>query len=513
MATALHQPLPADIDDANARNARYVVIEALLLGVLADSALRTAPGGLGWTVWVGVLALAAVNVAQRRGLSVTWEQRAWLGTAVACAIAFAWRDAEELRVYNVFGSLVALGMFAMSASGKPAASVLSARVRDVISAGVYMVRDLAVGTPLLVVRDAEFLSLPAVRGGAWWTAVRALLITAPLFLVFTVLLSKADPVFASLFDLPAINPETVISHLFLTGFFAWLAAGWLRGALLGVSRRSRLPDHLPVRLGIVEVTTALASVIVLFAIFVALQLRWLFGGADVVLSTTGLTVAQYARQGFFELVMVSALVVPLILGSRAAIDDERVVRRHRQLSLTLMMLLAAIMTSAMLRMRLYIDYFGLTTDRLYATAFMTWLAIVLGAMAVTVLRGWTRPFAAMSMLSGFTMLFTLNAINPELVVARVNLNRAAAATEIDYTYFVRLSGDAAPLVVDALRTAPPSASACDAAKGLRLRWAHRQEALWNLGARQGRRSVMKDLSPTDVLRLCAGASASAGNVQ
>ncbi|MBK6459088.1 MAG: DUF4173 domain-containing protein [Gemmatimonadetes bacterium] len=270
-----------------------------------------------------------------------------------------------------------------------------------IAAGAYTVRDLLVGAPTLVARDADLFTLPAARGGASWTAVRALLLTAPLAFVFTVLLSRADPVFASFFRLPTLDVAPIVPHLALLGVFAWLSAGWLRGAVLALSPRPTLPAHLPMRLGHAEVIASLGTVIALFALFVSLQLRWFFGGADVVLATTGLTVAEYARRGFFELVAVSALVIPLILGTRAAIDDARLVRRHRQLSLLLLVLLAAIIASAVLRMRLYVGYFGLTTDRLYATALMGWIAVVSVALALTVLRGRARPFAAIAVLSGF----------------------------------------------------------------------------------------------------------------
>lgn len=478
-----------------------------MLGLLADGALRNAPDGLGWTLWVVALALAAVNVARRAGLSVTREQIAWLGAAVACAAAFSWRDAEELRVANVFGTLVAVTMFAMAAAGLPAASILAARVRDVVTAGVYSARDVVAGAPMLIVRDAELHTLPAVRRGSSWTAVRAILLTLPLVLVFTLLLSRADPVFASVFRIPEIDAERLVSHVLIAGAFAWWSAGWIRGALLGVAKRPALPDQLPVRLGLGEVTTSLGAVIGLFAIFVTLQLRWLFGGAEIVLATTGLTVAEYARRGFFELVAVAALVLPLILVTRSLIEDERVIRRHRRLSLALLVLLAPIMASALLRMQLYVGYFGLTTDRLYATALMIWLGLVSLAMARTVLRGWARPFAAMTMLSGFATLFTLNALNPDLLVARVNLGRSLGGRGVDYVYLARLSGDATPTVVQALSAAIASAESCKAAESLRKRWLSRQDASWNLGARRGRASVMNSLSEADAQRLCASAGA------
>lgn len=485
------------------RNARAILLEAAVLGVLADGALRNAPEGLGWTLWVVGLALAALNMTRRRGLGVRAEQVAWLTVAVACAVLFSWRDAEELRAWNVLGTLVALAMFSMAAARSPATSILVARVRDVITAGLYTIRDIVAGAPLLVARDADLLTLPAVRGAASWTALRVVLLTAPVVLVFTLLLSRADPVFASVFRLPRINAEVLVEHVVVTGAFAWWSAGFIRGALLGVSKRTALPERLPVSLGITEITTTLGSVAVLFAVFVALQVRWLFGGADVVFATTGLTVAEYARRGFFELVAVVALVLPLILSTRALVEDERVVRRHRRLSLALLVLLVPIIVSAGLRMQLYVGYFGLTTDRLYATALMAWLALVSLAMVRTVFRGWSRPFSAMAMFSGFATLLTLNAANPEQLVARVNLGRSSATQAVDYAYLARLSGDAIPTVVSALQAAAPSTGACEAARSIRERWPRRVETRWNIGARRGR--VASDhLTSADELRLCAG---------
>lgn len=492
-----------EVTRAPLHGARYVLLLAVLLGVTADTVLRLAPGGLGWLLWILALAGAALHTAHRMERPLARESLAWLGTAVACAAAFAWRDAEQLRVANIFGTLVAIALFAMTTVGLPAPSIGAARVRDVLAGGAFAVLDLVAGAPVLVTREAKLHTLPAVRGGASWSALRALVLTAPIVLVFVVLLSRADPVFASLFALPELDPERIITHVLVTGAFAWWSAGWMRGALLGASWRAAPPAHFPIRLGMAEVSTSLGAVVVLFAIFVALQLRWLFGGAEVVLATTGLTVAEYARRGFFELVAVTLLVLPLILTTHALAADDAVARRHRHLAFALVTLLAAIIASALLRLRLYMAHFGLTTDRLYATVLVAWLGVVLVALALTVLRGRSRPFAAATVLSGFATLLALNAMNPELVVARVNLGRTPGPTGIDYAYLARLSGDAAPIVVRALVAEPPSPVACKAAQSMRERWLRNDDASSNLGAHQGRAAVLDRLTDAEVQRLCA----------
>ena len=72
------------------------------------------------------------------------------------------------------------------------------------------------------------------------------------------------------------------------------------------ARGSAIADRAPLRLGAVEAATILLVVDALFAIFVTLQLAWLFGGRDT-LAMTGLTYAEYARRGFFDLVIVAVL--------------------------------------------------------------------------------------------------------------------------------------------------------------------------------------------------------------
>jgi hypothetical protein len=183
------------------------------------------------------------------------------------------------------------------------------------------------------------------------------------------------------------------------------------------------------------------------------------------------------------MVWVVALVVPLLLATRAALGgDPSLARRHTLLSVPIVVLLGAIITSAALRMRLYVHYYGLTTERLYTLVFMGWLGIVLALLAATVLRDRGRTFVAGSVVSALTLLIGLHLISPDLLVARVNLARAAssdAATPLDLSYLARLSGDAVPLAVDATLAAPNARgrrypvdddARCAAASQLLNRW-------------------------------------------
>ena len=160
--------------------------------------------------------------------------------------------------------------------------------------------------------------------------------------------------------------------------------------------------------------------------------------------------AQYARRGFFELVTASALVVPLLLVGQWALnhDDEVSVRRFHLLAFALLLLVDLVAVSAWWRMRLYTSAYGLTADRFYATAFIIWIGIILGWFAVTIRRERPEQFAFGAIVSGFALLALLNAMNPDALIARVNLSRADAGKELDVSYLSHLSADAAPTIID-----------------------------------------------------------------
>ncbi|HEU5050897.1 MAG TPA: DUF4173 domain-containing protein, partial [Gemmatimonadales bacterium] len=401
------------------------------------------------------------------------------------------------------------GLLAMSIAAIPVPGLAVARVRDLIRAAFGTGLGVATGIVPLLLRDAELhTTLRPSDQGSVRRMARALALTAPILLVFTLLLARADPIFGSFFTFPAVDLEDMLSHVLVAGFFAWVVAGWLRRALLVTPVAGAPAPPFPLALGATDVTVALGALNLLFAAFVVVQIGWLFGGEALVLRTTGLGYAEYARRGFFELTCVAGLLLPLLLGAQALIPapDARTLRLYRRLAVLLVVLLGVMMVSAGARMRLYIQYYGISTDRLYATAFMIWLAIVFVWLIFTVLRSRPRTFAAGLVVSGLVVLFTLNLLNPDALVARANLARGDAGgtrtAGTDLRYVASLGGDAVPLLV-AVLTAPADLGAaaavtdrCAAADALLDRWTGERHARrdrdwtqWNLARSRATRAV------------------------
>jgi hypothetical protein len=496
-ATATQTPAPPTPVTPSPRAcfARDALIAAVLLGLVADPLLRNGLNGLGLVIWMLQLAVAVVVLTRQNGHALSREAGIWLAVAVFFSGGLAWRDADLLQFFDVLAMLGALTLLAMSMNGIPVSSLGVARVRDLIRGAFGTGLSVASGAPGLLLRDAELRG--ERQGSGDWTIARvakAVAIAAPIFVVFALLLINADPVFGSLVTLPDVDFDVVASHFLIAGFFTWVVAGWLRRSFLArPDSATTVETPLPLTFGAAETSITLGTLAVLFAAFVIVQMGWLFGGEALVLRTTGLGYAQYARRGFFELVWVAVLLLPVLLGTHALIsaDDARTLRLYRRLALPLVGLLGAILISAGARMRLYIHYYGISTDRLYATAFMIWLAMVFAGLAFTVLRARPRTFALGMVASAYAVLFALNVSSPDALVARANLARASAVRAetssagttatprvagADPEYIAYLGGDAIPLLVSALTSSDdavagaPLKERCAAARILLERW-------------------------------------------
>ena len=452
-----HQSPPAltlDTTEERARLAARALTDALLLGLVGDAILRVPSWGANMAIWSLAIVAAVVTLARRRYEALPADARWLLIPALALSLLFVWRDSDSLIAYNTLTFFGTLALLAAAISWGTEQRVLESRFRELVYAGVVIGVNVFVGMIALLLSDVSFRQVAGARGtGRVIAGVRAALVAIPLLLVFGSLFASADPVFARLVSqVFRIDAAAVASHLAVSGIIAWFVGGLLRATVLSNGRgtwRVPFPDG---ALGLTEVSVALGSLVALFAAFVIVQLRYFFGGDALVQATAGMSYADYARRGFFELVTVSALVLPVLLTGNSLLrrDTPRADAVFRVLSGTLLTLLAIIMYSAIARMRLYESAYGLSEDRLYATVFMGWLAIVFVWFTVTVLRGRERLFTAGVLASGWATLIALNVADPSGYVARFNIARAGQGKEVDVRYIARLGADAAPALVQYL---------------------------------------------------------------
>jgi hypothetical protein len=429
------------------RTAAVALAGAAIAGTLAESAVRAGPPGAGLTL-AALALLLTLALARGRQHPASPRLAAAYALPVLFALLLAVRASGVLVALNVVALLVALALLAHALAPDRRWPLARARPLTFLLALARTATGAMFGAPRLALEGyaGGGRALPVVAA-----VLRASLLAAPVLGLFTLLLASADPVFGQGVErLLDVDVSAIAWHSAVAAALAWGAAGYLRTALLPRQPWQLSAPSLP-RLTTVDVIVLLGALDALFAAFVVVQLRYLFGGAAVVSATAGLTFADYARRGFFELVVVTALAVPLLLTTHGALARTGAPRRaFRWLAAPMVALLLVVVASALRRMQLYQAEFGLTLARVVASAFIVWVAVVLVLFAATVLRARARWFAWRSLLSGGIALLALNVANPEALVVRTNVQRAAEGRALDVDYLTRLSADAAPALAAAL---------------------------------------------------------------
>ncbi len=290
--------------------------------------------------------------------------------------------------------------------------------------------------------------------------VRGILLSLPFLLIFLLLFSSADAVFkryvGSLFDFN-IAPELIFRLLLIATVASLFVGAYTLIFTHSSTEETELAKDAKVRLGAVESSIVLGSVATLFLIFVLIQVTYLFGGERNVTST-GLTYADYARKGFFELIFVAVitLVLLLIVHSSALRQTLKQKVVYMWLSGLLIVEVLVIMLSAHKRLQLYEQTYGFTVLRLYSHLFIGWLAVIFGLLLIHIIRE-RRPnqFAFQVFLSIIAFLSLINLLNPDAVIARENIQRFERTGKIDMYYLHTLSLDAVPNVSQLLTNPNP----------------------------------------------------------
>ncbi|NUP28487.1 MAG: DUF4173 domain-containing protein [Nocardia sp.] len=275
-------------------------------------------------------------------------------------------------------------------------------------------------------------------------------VTIGLLAVFVPLLAGADATFAVLVEalVPRMDSGAAVRWtivFLLAGVGSLSAVYLLAGSGSDTDRPAGSRARTLTRWEWALPVGALASV---FAAFVGAQLMALFGGDGYVQRTVGLTYAEYARSGFWQLSTVTVLTLAVILFvlQRAARDSAADRRCLRGLLSAVSALALVMVASALGRMWTYQEAYGFTVLRLLVGTCELWLGIVYILVIVAVSRlesAWLPRAAAATAVAA---LLALSALNPEGLVARENIDRWERGEEIDLDYLAGLSADIVPAI-------------------------------------------------------------------
>jgi hypothetical protein len=440
--------------------ARRILAVSAVLGVLANWLLEGNSWRAGFVLWVlVVLGVAfAVEASADSDSSARRERRLLFSAAGALALLLVLRDAESLYALDFFAFMVVLFLVAWRASGR---SLKQLEPRDALIGVASSLTAALAGALTLALRDPDAKPMDASTRRSYRGFGFGSLVAAPVLLLVTGLLASADPLFAGFVEYTGDFLElSLIGDVVFMGAVAWVTAGALRGSLVPVGINGTMFRR---ELGFpfASVLPLLGGLALLLSAWIGLQVRTLFGGAAYVAATADVTIANYAREGFFELVVIAGIVLATLLVADDVLDRSAESDRmsFRVLGQVLVVLVGAVLVSAVSRLSLYLQFYGLTDDRVLALAVLVWVAIILTWFALTVLRGQRARFAPGVLVLSVIWLGAFNAVNPERRVVETNLRRAEAGMDFDVAYHARLSGDALPALLSGADRLAPAVAA------------------------------------------------------
>ncbi|WP_149260058.1 DUF4153 domain-containing protein [Actinomadura sp. K4S16] len=373
----------------------------------------------------------------RRGLaSVNRTGAAFLLLSVGLAATAAYRDADWVVVPALLLA-VAVGSYGTSGGRSWA---------EVLFGGLAVIP--AVGCMVPWTTRGAYGALTSGRGNAW-PILRTGMIAGGLVAVFGALFVGADAAFGSLASglVPEISPGTVVLYGFAGVLTLVLACS---AAFLG---QAPPPLHLlrpePGKpAGRWSWAVPIAALDLLFLLFCAIQAGvFLADDKDELLRSTGLTYAEYARQGFFQLVVATVLVLAVVaVAKRYAPSGGKGDRVTVQTLLGLLCALTLVVVAvALRRLYLYEETYGWTRLRLWVHAFELWLGVVVAMVALAgVLRGRVAWLPRAVAGSGAAAMIVLALVGPDGFIAEHNVARYRQTGKIDVGYLRNLSADAVP---------------------------------------------------------------------
>jgi two-component system sensor histidine kinase BaeS len=419
---------------------------AALVAALSAGVIFEASPGLNWLLCVAATSVALLAAAQREGTVRHVAPPLVLALVTAVGIVFA---ASELL--HALSILTVLSLLAIAIARTHPARYARTRLVELVALPVVVFVTCVVEATRRATETVRELTndraVPLIRG---------VVLTLPIAVLFTLLLSSVDPtLFAWRDDIERLlSSWDFLPRLVFFGVVLGLSLGALGYALSPSEKEPQSTvDAKPLlQIGETERLMVVSTLAGLFTLFLTLQLSYLFG--DVARTQgSGVSYAEWARRGFAELTIVATLCGGVILSLALNAPATRRPRRLLILELIVLGETQVLLHSAFRRVLLYEDAYGFTTTRLYAQAYMLVVAASLVLLAHELLRhpsarrllGRAGALAIMGMAG-------VSVWNHEAWIVRQNVARHAVSGKLDMRYLAcELSARAVPEVLHAAK--------------------------------------------------------------
>lgn len=387
---------------------------------LANTLLNT--GGAGFFFPFGVVLLYGLFYAFT-GFDKLWESREALAIQIfifLLSLGFLYNQESLTNTVTFLTLLAAVPLHLMYCTGKS----------DSVEDGARVIRKafLAVFPYTFGNFDVPYKKLfkgmrRGSKGQGVLFTVLGLVCTIPFLVILTLLFSNADFAFAqSLSKITVYFYDLPVAKIIGTILLGVLMTVYILPLFFALDADYPQPEAGSKRKGILPnaaVTAFLAVLIALEVYFSYFQVRYLFLNLGTL--PEGVSYAEYARGGFFEIAAATLLTVALIFAATVLTrrdEDEELPLSVRLLLTVFSACVALMFASSYYRMLMYMDAYSMTIRRVG----VCWLMALMLAVLIGVIIYIWKPDFALTRYTIFTVLVFVLALNLMHLGATVSKN-------------------------------------------------------------------------------------------
>ncbi|WP_318502380.1 DUF4173 domain-containing protein [Bacillus sp. T3] len=274
----------------------------------------------------------------------------------------------------------------------------------------------------------------------WKKILIGCIISVPVLFVVLNLLMSADSQFELMMgEIPQLfkdfNPEniirTIVVFIYTFAFFGLLQVLFTKKIKVIMHNEKKA-----VSFDAIISVTVLVLINAVYLLFTIVQFKYFFSGS----LTDGLTYAEYARKGFFELLFVTLINLSITVLVLYFVETRKaVMKRLIQVLLTALVFTSFVMlSSAFIRLSMYEDAYGFTFIRVMAHSFMIFLIVI---YMYTLFKIWIEKLSLFHFYFISSLLYytAMNIVDVNQFIVTKNIERYEQTGKIDPYYLNSLS--------------------------------------------------------------------------
>ena len=281
--------------------------------------------------------------------------------------------------------------------------------------------------------------------------IKSVLIVTPIIILVLYLLASADLMFLKIFQVFSkwfnnINLADILGNvlgrtIIIIILFTYLATT-INYLLFAYEKEETIKKGKKFTVNNHSIKLLLTSLNIIYIVFDIIQIRsLLFHKVSM-----DITYAEYARQGFFQLMIVSIINISIILFSKKHSDNKNT-KYNNYMSITMLFLTLIIIISSFLRMYMYECAYGYTLLRLLVyISLITEVILIIPTIIYVISNKYNIIKSYLIII--VTMYVITNLIPMNYVIARKNINRYYESEKIDLDYLMNYNTDNIPLLVE-----------------------------------------------------------------